>query len=404
MGECVFSVSTHLKKRSMKFSIIKFKPSLKPTPIETKGLECLNCGQPLTGNENFCSSCGQKNTIKKLSFGYFISNLFSGFFSYDSRFWTTFIPLLTKPGKVSKDYIEGKRARFVNPFQLYLNISIIFFLLLGLTTNLNGNKNAVNNVLTATQNLDSVSQKEKKQLDSILTNAKEEIIKANPNDSTKTNAILNLGNLFNISQSKTNQEYTYNIKNDTTQNIDIFNRITDFYHFNNKFPTYNNKQALDSLGYKKTFWNTFYYQEVINITKNIKQIQSDGGKSYFKKLTSFISISLFIFLPIFTLFLKAVYFRRKFTYMEHLVFVFHTQTVFFLLFVIFYLLNLFVELESFSWVLVLLFLLYLYKALRYFYKQGRFKTILKFILLNSFYLFLGIIGFTIVSILSFAVD
>ena len=105
----------------MKFKLIKFKP--KPTQI--KGLECLNCGQPFNGYENFCSHCGQKNTTKKLNLGTFFNNLFAGFFSYDSRFWTTFIPLLTKPGKVSKDYIEGKRARFVNPFQLYLNVSII---------------------------------------------------------------------------------------------------------------------------------------------------------------------------------------------------------------------------------------------------------------------------------------
>ena len=107
----------------MKLSLLK--PKKKHHQI--KGLECLNCKQPLDGHENFCSYCGQKNTIKQLSITNFISNLFSGFFSYDSRFWRTFIPLLTKPGKVSKEYIEGKRARFVNPFQLYLNISIIFF-------------------------------------------------------------------------------------------------------------------------------------------------------------------------------------------------------------------------------------------------------------------------------------
>ena len=104
----------------MKFSLTKF------TSNKHKGLECLNCGQPLLRNENFCSYCGQKNLTNKLSLGSFINSLFEGFLSYDSRFWNTFLLLLTKPGKVSKDYVEGKRARFVNPFQLYLNISIIF--------------------------------------------------------------------------------------------------------------------------------------------------------------------------------------------------------------------------------------------------------------------------------------
>lgn len=382
----------------MKLSILKFKT--KPTQI--KGLECLNCGQPLSGTENFCSYCGQKNTIKKLSFSNFISNLFSGFFSYDSRFWTTFIPLLIKPGKVSKDYIEGKHVRFVNPFQLYLNISIIFFLLLGLTTRLDGNNKSINNIIEVSKNLDSISQKETKQIDSILTNVKEEIIKENPNDSTKTEVITSFRDFLKLNNSNTTEEYTYHIKNDTLKNISVFNKINDFYHYNNKFPNYNNEQALDSLGYAITSWNTFCYQQVINATKNIKQLNTkDGVENLIKKITSYISISLFIFLPIFTLFLKAVYSRRKFTYMEHLVFVFHTQTVFFLLLIIFYLLNFFVEMESASWVFTLIFLLYLYKALRYFYNQSRFKTIIKFILLNSLYLFLGIIGFVIVLVLSF---
>ncbi len=213
--------------------------------------------------------------------------------------------------------------------------------------------------------------------------------------------ITGLADILNIAQSETKKEYTFHIKNDTIKSTNIFNKINDFYHYNIKFPTYSNEQALDSLGYKKTFWNTFNYQQIINLSNKIEQFKIDGGKSYFKTLTSYISISLFIFLPIFTLFLKAVYFRRKFTYMEHLVFVFHTQTVLFLLFVIYYFLSFFIEMESTWWVIIILFLGYLYKALRNFYKQGRFKTAIKFILLNSFYVFLGVIGFTIVSILSF---
>ncbi len=389
----------------MKFKLIKFKP--KKNVIQAKGLECLNCGQPLIGQENFCSYCGQKNTTKKLTFNNFISNIFSGFTSYDSRFWKTFIPLLTKPGKVSKDYIEGKRSRFVNPFQLYLNVSILFFLLLGITTKIDENKNPVNNIIENTKNLDSITQKGTKQLDSLLTNAQKQLIKNNPKDSTKTKVITDFGEAFRLIEKESNKskkEFTLNMLSDSIGDSSGFlNKIQKFINYHKESPEYTNLQALDSLGYEKTFGNKFYYQQVINITKKIEQVQSDGGKSYFKTLTSYISISLFVFLPIFTLFLKAVYFRRKFTYMEHLVFVFHTQTVVFLLFVIYYLLNLFVEMESTWWVIILLFLLYLYKALRHFYEQGRVKTIVKFIILNNFYLFLGFIGFAIVSILSFII-
>ena len=342
----------------MKFSLVKFKPK----PKQVKGLECLNCGQPLTGNENFCSYCGQKNTIKKLSFGVFISNIFSGFFSYDSRFWRTFIPLLTKPGKVSKQYIQGKRARFVNPFQLYLNVSIIFFIILGISNRFSENK-AFDDVIKIGNDSDAISQIEQVNLDTI-----------------------------NIS------------KTDSIAWTSVAERLIMFYKFKKQNPSFSNEQMLDSLGFEKTFWNKFYSQQAISMHKNMNSIIQDGGKEYFKKLTSYISISLFIFLPIFTLFLKLIYIRREFTYMEHLVFVFNTQTVFFLLLSIFYLLNFFVELSNFGGVIILVFLVYLYKALKYFYDQSRTKTILKYILLNSYYMFLALIGFIIVSVLSFFIS
>jgi hypothetical protein len=386
----------------MKFKLTKFKP--KSTQI--KGLECLNCGQPLSGDENFCSNCGQKNTIKKLSFGVFVNNIFSGFFSYDSRFWTTFIPLLTKPGKVSKDYIEGKRARFVNPFQLYLNVSIIFFLILGISNKIDSN-NIANDISKATKNLDSITKVDKKKLDSIITNVQQQVIDKIPDDSTKVKTIAEVGNVFKLYEPAKNVAKMDSVnlsEPDSTKWTSITGRLQLFYEFKKNNPDFTNEQMLDSLGLEKTFWNKFYSQQAISMGKNYDAFKEDGGKAYFKKLTSYISISLFIFLPIFTLFLKLIYIRRKYTYMEHLVFVFNTQTVFFLLLIIFYLCSFFFKMDNFGWIFALLFLIYLYKALRYFYEQGRAKTIIKYVLLNSYYMFLALVGFTIVAILSFFIS
>lgn len=58
--------------------------------------------------------------------------MFNGVFNFDAKFWKTLIPLLTNPGKVSKDYKEGKRSRYSNPFRFYITVSIISFLILGL--------------------------------------------------------------------------------------------------------------------------------------------------------------------------------------------------------------------------------------------------------------------------------
>ncbi len=372
---------------------------------QTKGLECLNCGMPLLRNENFCSYCGQKNTTSKLSIGNYLNKLVSGFFSYDSQFWTTFIPLLIKPGKVAKEYILGKRAKYVNPFQLYLQVSIIFFLIWGISNQIDSAKNPIKDIATTTKNLDSLSKLDPQKLDSIKTSLKSSLEEAKQKDSTNSIVIADLENAFKLYENDSDSTKTpreYAIKTKQEADIGFFAKIGDFFNFRRKFPAYTNEQALDSLGYQKTFWNTFYYQQVKKAEANWAQLNTETGvKNLIKKFTSYISISLFVFLPVFTLFLKLLYIRKNFTYMEHLVFVFNTQTVFFLLFVIFYLLNLVFKMENVTWIFVLLFLVYFYKALRNFYGQKRFVTIVNFILLNSFYTFLAIVGVGIVAVISF---
>lgn len=386
----------------MKFGLEKFRHK------QPKGLECLNCGQPLLRDENFCSYCGQKNTTSKLSIGNYVNKLVSGFLSYDSQFWTTFIPLLIKPGKVAKEYISGKRVKYVNPFQLYLQVSIIFFLILGISNKIESGKNPIKDITTATKTLDSLSKMDPKQLDSIKTNLKNKIAENKQIDSANTKVIADLENAFKLYENdadSTKKPHEYAIKTKQEANIGFFDKIADFVNFRRKFPDYANEQALDSLGYQKTFWNTFYYQQVKKAEANMAQLDTEEGvKNLINKFTSYISISMFVFLPVFTLFLKLLYIRKKFTYMEHLVFVFNTQTVFFLLFIIFYLLSLVLKMENTYWIFVLLFLVYFYKSLRNFYGQKRFITIVKFILLNSYYTFLAIVGVVIVAVISFISD
>ncbi|MDD3720859.1 MAG: DUF3667 domain-containing protein [Lutibacter sp.] len=383
---------------------MKFKPQ-RFRNKQTKGLECLNCGMPLLQNENFCSYCGQRNTTNKLSIGNYLNKLVSGFLSYDSQFWTTFIPLLVQPGKVSKEYILGKRVKYVNPFQLYLQVSIIFFLILGISNQIDSTKNPIKDIATAPKSLDSISKLDSQKLDSIKTSLKSSIEEAKQNDSANTKVISEFENAFKLYENEADsikKPREYAIKTKQEANIGFYDKIADFVNFRRKFPGYANDQAMDSLGYKKTFWNTFYYQQVKKATTNIAQLKTEEGiKNLIKKFTSYISISMFVFLPIFTLFLKLLYIRKKITYMEHLVFVFNTQTVFFLLFIIFYLMNLLFKMENAAWIFVLLFLVYFYKSLRNFYGQKRFTTIINFILLNSFYTFLAIIGVVIVAVISF---
>jgi hypothetical protein len=54
-------------------------------------------------------------------------------FNFDAKFLNTIIPLLIKPEVVSKNYFDAKRQRYSNPFRFYLTVSILFFLILGLS-------------------------------------------------------------------------------------------------------------------------------------------------------------------------------------------------------------------------------------------------------------------------------
>jgi hypothetical protein len=49
----------------------------------------------------------------------------------DSRLWSTMIALLFKPGFLTREFIAGKRVRYLPPLRLYLVLSVVFFLVLG---------------------------------------------------------------------------------------------------------------------------------------------------------------------------------------------------------------------------------------------------------------------------------
>jgi len=122
-----------------------------------KGLVCKNCTQPLDGLDNFCSYCGQVNDTKKLSIKQFIKELLGGFFAFDTRSLKTLYPLLIKPGKVTGEYINGKRMKYVNPFQLYLHTSILFFLVTGIFSSIDDYNDLAINSNTDTKKKDSIT-------------------------------------------------------------------------------------------------------------------------------------------------------------------------------------------------------------------------------------------------------
>ena len=91
---------------------------------------CANCGAPLGGQ--YCAACGQRHEPHVHTVSHFAGEAFESITHADSRLWRTLWFLLARPGRLTREFFDGKRARYLPPFRLYLVISLLFFLVAGL--------------------------------------------------------------------------------------------------------------------------------------------------------------------------------------------------------------------------------------------------------------------------------
>src|SRR5688572_31133759 len=117
---------------------------------------CTNCGKVLQKEDNFCPFCGQENDNKRQSFGHVMSHLFLDFLHFDSRIFKSLPALLFRPGFLTKEYLKGRRQRYLEPVKMFITIVVIYFLISssGISTFLNqGNSIPLDSVVAMNQNL-----------------------------------------------------------------------------------------------------------------------------------------------------------------------------------------------------------------------------------------------------------
>lgn len=88
---------------------------------------CSDCGAETSGN--FCANCGQPTHVHRtlLHLG---EELLHGVMHFDARIWRTLPLLAFNPGRLTREWVEGKRARYVSPLALFLfTIFLMFFIL-----------------------------------------------------------------------------------------------------------------------------------------------------------------------------------------------------------------------------------------------------------------------------------
>lgn len=89
---------------------------------------CHNCHNMLKPEDNFCSNCGQENHDLKVGIGQLLYDVFEGITNFDTKFYNTAKSIFSQPGKITKDFLEGRRARYVPPIRLYFIVSFVFFI------------------------------------------------------------------------------------------------------------------------------------------------------------------------------------------------------------------------------------------------------------------------------------
>jgi hypothetical protein len=95
------------------------------------GGQCRNCGAKLDGA--FCSSCGQRAHLHRslLHLGH---DILHGVFHFEGKLWRTIPELFFHPGRLTRRYIDGERAKFISPMALYLFTVFLMFGVFSFTT------------------------------------------------------------------------------------------------------------------------------------------------------------------------------------------------------------------------------------------------------------------------------
>ncbi|HEY4874285.1 MAG TPA: DUF3667 domain-containing protein [Puia sp.] len=402
---------------------------------ERKEKICLNCNANLHGR--YCHVCGQENLEPKESVWHLTTHFFNDITHFDGKFFSTVKLLITKPGFLSKEYMIGRRASYLNPIRMYVFTSAIFFLIffsLGLGNKIVNfkednksskelkegvsdwlkQKNVLEKKIYSNSDKDAASEI-KDSLDDV--NEKIAAVEKIYGDTTTKKfteadvALLLLrANLDSLKEAGIPNEVAGKIdrslkkrsEHDSTQDIwDNYRTVAAYDSAQQRLPE--NK--------KDGFFKRLFNQKFIAINEEVIK----DKKSYFEHLGenfvhSFPKI-LFISLPFFALILKLVYIRRKqYYYTNHGIFAIHLYCAIFILMLLLIILYKLSTALSWRWLNVIdiivslavyvYIFIYTYKAMRVFYMQRRFKTLLKYCIIGFLAFIVNFILLVILFIIS----
>ena len=325
---------------------------------------CLNCGTTVTGR--YCQKCGQENIVPRQTVWGLITHFIYDIFHFDGKFFYTVKHLLFKPGFIPREYIAGKRVSYLDPIRMYLFTSAVFFLILFSFGNTGGLvKMDGSRLMTKMERLE-------------YSSALHQQVKAGNKDSVvekQLNFLLDTTIRVTLSTSgKADSNRSFLVKIKDQEYLMLVDTIEKGQQDIN----------VGSGWFAKTIqrkWNVYKQK----FGDDEKAMLSDLANSFVHKFPYI----LFVSLPFFALILKLLYIRRKqFFYSDHAVFTLYHYIFTFILLLFYFFLDMLYDWLDWGIVRVIAILVvlsggvYLLIAMKRFYAQKWFKTIVKFLLLN----------------------
>lgn len=338
--------------------------------------QCLNCSTILQGE--FCHVCGQKDENLHEPFYVMLAHGVAHYWHFDSKLFKTFGPLLVKPGFLSKEFMEGRRVRYVHPVQLYIFISIVFFLLFA-SVAANRLGNALENTNTPEKEsvdgmMDSLRMTEMNQRDS---NSFEMDVKTLRGINGRVQVMDQDSNLIDHAKDSAatgQNESSFLVTNN------ILPRSIDKYNDSIEVLAKEQKPSEVQQGFDRLaiHLNAMDRKELIerfaeNLSHNLPKL-------------------MFLLIPVFALILKLIFIRKRIYFVDHAVFTLHFHSFAFLIMLILLLLFFITGFTvPLFWLLALL-IVYLFLAIRFFYGLSILDALFKLISLTALYLFTAMVS------------
>ncbi len=137
------------------------------TAHATHAENCANCGATLAGN--YCHRCGQSAHVHH-SLLHLGEEFLHGLLHFDAKAWRTLPLLVIQPGRLTRNYIDGKRTRYVSPLALFLFMVFLMFFVVSSVSHV-GHTDAIKNLpgpaTAIAADIEQASEKSKKASDAL---------------------------------------------------------------------------------------------------------------------------------------------------------------------------------------------------------------------------------------------